>query len=73
VYYLLDKIADRKACKASNMYDGRTVLHLAAAENDLKLCKKLVQNGANVNALMKATAVSLLFFLMIYIFDACYF
>jgi hypothetical protein len=40
------------------MYDGRTILHLAAADNDLKLCKRLVADGIDVNCLMKTSSVN---------------
>ena len=57
VFYFLDAIPEKKAVKSSNLYDGRTLLHLAAADNDLKLCKKLVGEGLDVNCLMKTSPV----------------
>lgn len=55
MYYLLDVISDKQASKSSNMYDGRTLLHLSAADNDLKLCKRLVADGIDINCLMKTS------------------
>ena len=55
---MLDTVSEKKAAKSFNMYDGRTILHLAAADNDLKLCKKLVSCGADINSLMKSSVVS---------------
>lgn len=57
LYYLIDAINDKRASRSSNMYDGRTILHLAAADNDLKLCKRLVADGVDVNCLMKTSTV----------------
>ena len=54
---MLDTISDKKAAKSSNIYDGRTILHMVAADNDLKLCKKLVSCGAEINGLMKSSSV----------------
>lgn len=50
-------INNKKASKSSNIYDGRTLLHLAAADNDLKLCKRLIADGVEVNCLMKTSSV----------------
>ncbi len=57
LYYLLDTIGGKKAAKSANMYDGRTLLHLSAADNDLKVCKRLVADGLEVNGLMKTSNV----------------
>ena len=57
VYYLLDTISGKRASKAANMYDGRTLLHLVAADNDLKLCKRLIADGLDPNGLMKTSNV----------------
>lgn len=57
VYFLLDTISEKRASKSSNLYDGRTLLHLVAADNDLKLCKRLVADGVDVNCLMKTSSV----------------
>ena len=59
VYFFLDTILDKKAARSTNLYDGRSILHIAAAENDLNLCKRLVAGGADVNSLMKTSTVSL--------------
>lgn len=58
VYYLLDTIKEKKAYKSVNSVDGRTLLHLAAADNDLKLCKRLIAGGAEINPLLKTSTVS---------------
>jgi hypothetical protein len=58
VYLFLEKISDKKALHSSNMYDNCTLLHNAAADNDLKLCKRLVEDGLDVNCLMKTYAVN---------------
>ena len=54
----LDKISDKKAVKSANMYDNCTLLHNAAADNDLKLSKRLIEEGLDVNCLMKTYAVN---------------
>jgi ankyrin repeat protein len=66
VYYLLDTIKEKKAIKSVNQIDGRSLLHLAAAENDVKLCKKLVSSGADVNPLMRTALVKYNFLLIIF-------
>jgi hypothetical protein len=54
----LDTIKNKRAARSSNMYDGRTILHLAAAENNLKLCKYIVGLGnIDINSLMKTSTV----------------
>lgn len=61
VNYLLDTISNNQAYEASNLYDNRTLLHLAASENNLKFCKKLVESGCvEVNPLMKSSNNTLL-------------
>jgi hypothetical protein len=65
VYYLLDVIGGgKRAAKSANMYDGRTLLHLAAADNDLKLCKRLVADGLDPNCLMKTSTVGFFFIIL---------
>ena len=51
----MDAITDKNLIKVPNIHDGRTLLHLAASENDLKLCKRLITDGADVNPLMKTS------------------
>ncbi len=53
----IDKCDARKVCNSANIYDGTSILHLAAAANNLRLCKRLVENGADMNALMKTSKV----------------
>ncbi|XP_013394577.1 ankycorbin [Lingula anatina] len=50
VLYLL-KLMEGQANLANK--DGRTCLHIAATNNDLQMCKTLIQHGANVNITMK--------------------
>ena len=42
------------------MYDDCSMLHNAAAENDLKLCKRLISEGVDVNCLMKTYSVGII-------------
>jgi hypothetical protein len=47
-----------KVVNSTNIYDGCSILHLAAADNNLKICKRLVENGADLNQIMKTSTVS---------------
>lgn len=51
------KMKSSKVLNAANYSDGRTLLHLAAADNDDELIEKMIAEGALVNKLMKTSAV----------------
>ena len=57
VYLFLKKISGPKVANSTNIYNGCSILHLAAVENDLKLCKRLVACGASLDSLMKVSKV----------------
>ena len=52
-------VPTKRVCNSANIYDGSSILHLAAADNNLKLCKRLVENGADLNVLMKTSIVNI--------------
>ena len=54
---MLNELKDINVIQTANTVDGRTLLHLAAAENDDAFCEKLLNYGARVNSLMKTSAV----------------
>ena len=61
MYYLIDTIANKRGVLSANSYDGLTLLHLAASDNDLNLCIKLVESGIDVNCLLKISTVDFFF------------
>jgi ankyrin repeat protein len=60
---MLNELKDINVIQTVNTVDGRTLLHLAAAENDDAFCEKLLKYGALVNSLMKTSEVFFCFFL----------
>lgn len=62
VKYLLQQKNDKGAVNVTNKV-GKTLLHIAAATNNLPLCKLLINADCDKNALMKH-AVSLIFFVL---------
>jgi hypothetical protein len=59
---MLNELKDINVIQTANTVDGRTLLHLAAAENDDAFCEKLLKYGALVNSLMITSEVFFLFF-----------